>query len=49
MRIFIDANIIIDVLLKRVDFIGESAKVLAICKSKKSALAAAALTVAGVK
>ena len=39
MRVFIDANIIIDVLLKRVDFIGESAKVLAICKSKKSALA----------
>jgi predicted nucleic acid-binding protein len=39
MRIFIDANIVLDVLLKRVDFIEESAKVLAICKSKKSALA----------
>jgi predicted nucleic acid-binding protein len=39
MRIFIDANIVLDVLLKRVDFIEESAKVLVICKSKKSALA----------
>jgi len=39
MRIFIDANIVLDVLLKRMEFIEESAKVLAICKSKKSALA----------
>jgi predicted nucleic acid-binding protein len=39
MRIFIDANIVLDVLLKRTEFIEESAKVLAICKSKKSALA----------
>ena len=39
MRIFIDANIVLDVLLKRPDFIEESAKVLAICKSKRAALA----------
>jgi len=39
MRIFIDTNIVLDVLLKRTEFIEESAKVLAICKSKKSALA----------
>ena len=39
MRIFIDANIVLDVLLKRTEFIEESANVLAICKSKKSALA----------
>ncbi|MDR2579756.1 MAG: PIN domain-containing protein [Fibromonadaceae bacterium] len=39
MRIFIDANIVLDVLLKRIDFIEESAKVLVICKAKKSALA----------
>jgi len=39
MRIFIDTNIVLDVLLKRIEFIEESAKVLAICKSKKSALA----------
>ncbi len=39
MRIFIDANVVLDVLLKRAGFIEESAKVLAICKSKRSALA----------
>ncbi|MCL2040237.1 MAG: PIN domain-containing protein [Bacteroidetes bacterium] len=39
MRIFIDANIIIDVLLKRNDFYEESSKVLAICEKHKSALA----------
>jgi predicted nucleic acid-binding protein len=39
MRIFVDVNIVLDVLLKRESFIEDSAKVLSICKTKKSALA----------
>ena len=39
MRIFIDVNIVLDVLLKRESFFEDSAKVLSICKTKKSALA----------
>lgn len=39
MRIFIDVNIVLDVLLKRESFFENSAKVMAICKTKKSALA----------
>lgn len=39
MKIFIDANIIIDVLLKREDFYEDSANVLSICEKHKSALA----------
>ena len=39
MRIFIDANIIIDVLLVREGFCDESSAVLSICERHKSALA----------
>ena len=39
MRIFIDANIVLDVLLERQDFFEESKMVMALCKSQKSALA----------
>lgn len=39
MRIFIDANIIIDVLLHRDGFCDESAAVLSLCEKHKSALA----------
>jgi len=39
MRIFIDANIIIDVLLNRQDFYEDASNVLNICQNKKSALA----------
>ena len=39
MRIFIDVNIVLDVLLKRESFFENSAKVMATCKTKKSALA----------
>jgi predicted nucleic acid-binding protein len=39
MRIFIDANIIIDVLLNRRDFYEDASNVLKICENRKSALA----------
>jgi predicted nucleic acid-binding protein len=39
MRIFIDANIIIDVLLNRQGFYEDASNVLKICENKKSALA----------
>jgi len=39
MRVFIDANIIIDVLLEREGFCEESSIVLSICEQHKSALA----------
>jgi predicted nucleic acid-binding protein len=39
MRIFVDANIILDVLLEREDFFEESKEVMALCKLQKSALA----------
>jgi predicted nucleic acid-binding protein len=39
MRIFIDANIIVDVLLKRREFYEDASNVLSICEKHKSALA----------
>jgi predicted nucleic acid-binding protein len=39
MRIFVDANIILDVLLERENFFEESKEVMALCKLHKSALA----------